>query len=52
MSDAYGSWKVVFQDRNGRKTEMVLVDRKSEVREQARFFAPSYGQVVSVQPAK
>ena len=51
MADTYGKWKVTFRDGKGRETALELVDRKSEVRDQAAFFSPSYGKVIRVEAA-
>lgn len=51
MADSYGRWTVTFE-RKGVKSQLVLVDLKSEVREQAAFFAVSHGKVTKVEAAK
>lgn len=45
--DRYGSFKVTYA--NG--TVRVLVDRASEVGEQAKFFIPSSGKIVKIENA-
>jgi hypothetical protein len=46
--DRYGTFRVTFEGRGGRRTDLDLRDRESEVREQALFFGPAYGKVVAV----
>lgn len=51
-ADYIGRFKVTFRDSKGRESAMELVDRRSEVEEQARFFALSRGRVVKVEAVK
>jgi hypothetical protein len=51
-ADAYGTWKVTFRDTKGRETVRQLVDTKADVKEQARFYEPSFGRIAKVEAAK
>ena len=50
--DFYGTWKVTFQSRTGKVTQLNLVDSKSEIDYTATFYSPTYGRVVKVELVK